>query len=144
MSSLSDFLSFLKLRYSWSTGASQVVPVPKNLPPNAGGIRDTGSIPGSGRSPGGENGNPLQYSYLGNPMNRGAWRATVHSVAKSQTQLKQLSMHRHMSTWSHCGKCHSECQICSIALGSYLKVSGVFQLDKCLVFQISCLFLIEV
>ena len=51
-----------------------------------------------GRSPGGENGNPLQYSYLGNPMNRGAWRATVHSVAKSQTQLKQLSTPRHMST----------------------------------------------
>ena len=144
MSSLSDFLSFLKLRYSWSTGASQGVPVPKNLPPNAGDRRDTGFIPGSGRSPGGENGNPLQYSYLGNPMNRGAWRATVHSVAKSQTQLKQLSMHRHMSTWSHWGKWHGECQICSIALGSYLRVSGVFQIDKCLVFQISCLFLIEV
>ena len=53
-------------------GASQVVPVPKNLPSNAGDIRDIVLIPGSGRSPGGENGNPLQYSYLGNPMNRGA------------------------------------------------------------------------
>ena len=49
---------------------------------NAG---DTGLIPGSGRSPGGGNSNPLQYSCLGNPMNRGAWRPTVHGVAKSWT-----------------------------------------------------------
>ena len=49
---------------------------------NAG---DPGSIPRSGRSPGGENDNPLQYSCLGNPMDRGAWWATVHRVAKSQT-----------------------------------------------------------
>ena len=46
---------------------------------------DLGSIPGSGRSPGEANGNPLQYSYLENPMDRGAWWATVHGVAKSQT-----------------------------------------------------------
>ena len=51
---------------------------------NAG---DLGSIPGSGRSPGGGNGNPLQYSCLENSMDRGAWRATVHGVAKSWTQL---------------------------------------------------------
>ena len=51
---------------------------------NAG---DLGTIPGSGRSPGGGNGNPLQYSCLENPMDRGAWWATVHGVAKSQTQL---------------------------------------------------------
>ena len=51
---------------------------------NAG---DLGLIPGSGRSPGGGNGNPLQYSCLENPMNRGAWWATVHGVTKSQTQL---------------------------------------------------------
>ena len=55
---------------------------------NAG---DTGFIPGSGRSPGGGHGNPLQYSRLENPMDRGAWRATVRGVPKSQTQLKQLS-----------------------------------------------------
>ena len=54
----------------------------KNLPTNAG---DAGSIPGSGRSPGEGNGNPLQYSYPGNPMDRGAWPATVHRVAKSRT-----------------------------------------------------------
>ena len=49
----------------------------KNAPANAGDIRDTGSTPGLGRSPGGENGNPLQYSCLENPMDRRAWRATV-------------------------------------------------------------------
>ena len=50
-------------------------------------VGDPGLIPGSGRSPGKENGNPLQYFCLENPMNRGAWQATVHGVAKSQTQL---------------------------------------------------------
>ena len=63
----------------------------KNSPANAGDSRDVGSIPGSGRSPGGEHGNPIQYSCLENPMNGGAWRATVYRVAKSWTQLKQLS-----------------------------------------------------
>ena len=62
----------------------------KNLPANAG---DSGLILGSGRSPGGGNANPLQYSCLENPMDRGVWRATVHRVAKSQTQLRQLSKH---------------------------------------------------
>ena len=60
----------------------------KNPPAIAGDIRDMGSIPGSGRSPGGGHGNLLQYSYLENPIDRGAWRATVHRVAKSSTQLK--------------------------------------------------------
>ena len=59
--------------------------VVKNPPANAGDIRDVDSIPGSGRSPGEGNGNPLQYSCLGNPMDRGAWQATVHRVAKTQT-----------------------------------------------------------
>jgi len=59
--------------------------VVKNLLANAGDIRDTVSIPGFGRSPGGGNGYPLQYSCLENPMDRGAWQATVHGVAKSQT-----------------------------------------------------------
>ena len=66
--------------------------VVKNPPPKAGDKRDTGSIPGSGRSPGGGNSNPLQYSCLENPMDRGAWRATVHGNMKSQTGL---SMHAH-------------------------------------------------
>ena len=63
----------------------------KNLPANAGGKRDAGSIPRLGRFPVGENGNPLQYSYLENPMDRGAWLATVQRVTKNQTWLKQLS-----------------------------------------------------
>ena len=65
----------------------------KNLAANAGDIRDVGSVPELGRSPGEGHGNPLQYSCLENPMDRGAWWATVHKVAKSQTQLKQLSIH---------------------------------------------------
>ena len=58
----------------------------KSLPANAG---DTGLIPRSGRSPGGGNGNLLQYSCLKNPMDRGAWRATVHRFTKSQTGLSK-------------------------------------------------------
>ena len=57
----------------------------KNPPANAGDVREAGSIPGSGRSPGGGYGNPLQYACLENPMDRGAWQATVHRVTKSQT-----------------------------------------------------------
>ena len=57
----------------------------KNSPANAGAIRDVASILGSGRSPGEGNGNILQYSYLENPTDRGAWQATVHGVPKSQT-----------------------------------------------------------
>ena len=54
----------------------------KNLPDNGGDLRDLGSIPGLGRSPGEGNGNPPQYSFLGNPMDRGDWCATVHGVTK--------------------------------------------------------------
>ena len=57
----------------------------KGLPANARDIRDADSIPGSGRSPGGGHGNPLQYPCQENPMVRGAWWATVHEVAKSRT-----------------------------------------------------------
>ena len=60
----------------------------KNLPVNAGGIRDVGSFSGLGRSPGGGHGNPLQCSCLDNPMDRGAWGVTVHEVAKRQTRLR--------------------------------------------------------
>ena len=60
----------------------------KNPPANAGNISDMGLIPGSGRFPGGGHGNPLQYSCLENPMDRGAWQATVHRVAQSAAQLK--------------------------------------------------------
>ena len=66
---------------------SRVVQVVKNLPANAGDIRDSGLIPGSGRSPGEGNGNSLQYFCLGNPTYREAWCAIVHGVSKSQTRL---------------------------------------------------------
>ena len=71
------------LEVGW--GASQVALVVKNMPANAGDRRDSGSIPGWGRSPGGGHGNPLQCSFLENSMDRVACRATVHGVAKSQT-----------------------------------------------------------
>ena len=73
---------------------SQVVLVVKNPAANAGDVRDASLIPGSGRSPGGGHDNPLQFSCLENPIDRGAWPTTVHRVAKSQTQLKRLCMHR--------------------------------------------------
>ena len=60
----------------------------KNPPAKAGDLRDTGSIPGFGRSPGRGRGNPPQYSCLENPMDRGAWQATVHGVTESRIQLR--------------------------------------------------------
>ena len=65
----------------------------KNPPANAGDIRYVGLIPGLGRSPGRGHGNPLRYSCLENPMDRGDWQATVHGVTKNQTQLKCLTVH---------------------------------------------------
>ena len=70
-----------------------MVLVVKNPPANARDIRDEGLIPGSGRFPGGGQGNPLQYSCLENPMDRGAQQVTIHGVTQNRTQLKQLSVH---------------------------------------------------
>ena len=70
----------------------------KNLPAYAEDIRDAGSIPRSDRSPKGGKGNPLQYSCLENPMDRGAWPAMLHRVIKSWTRLKRLSMHAQLRT----------------------------------------------
>ena len=67
---------------------SQMALMVKNLPASAEDTRDGGSVPGLGRSPRGGHGNPPQYFFLVNPVNKGAWWATVHGVAKSQTQLK--------------------------------------------------------
>ena len=77
-------------------GASQMVLVVRNPLANAGDIRDKSSIPGLGRSPGGGHGNPFQYSWLENSMDRGAWRSKVHGVAQSWTWLKQLSTRTHL------------------------------------------------
>ena len=63
----------------------------KNPPANAGDIRDVGLIPGSGRSPGGRHGNPLQYSCLENPMDRRAWWATVRSIARVRHDWSNLA-----------------------------------------------------
>ena len=76
-----------------SLGAAEAALAVKNPPANAGDAREVGSIPGSGRSPGVGYGNPLLYSCPDNPIDRGGWRATVCRVAKSQTRLKQFSMH---------------------------------------------------
>ena len=71
----------------------------KNPSANAGDIRDMGSIPGLGRSPGGRHGNLLQCSCLENPMDRGAWQASVHGVAESQeSDMIDVTLHAHM----HC------------------------------------------
>ena len=67
-----------------------MVLVVKNLPANARDIRDMGSILGLGRSTGEGNGNPLQYSSLENPMDRGAWRAAVHGVAESDMHIEKI------------------------------------------------------
>ena len=76
-----------------------MVLVVKNLPANAGDVRETGSTSGLGRYPGGGHGNPLHYSCLENPMDRGAWRATVHRIAKSWTWQKWLSTHTPAGIW---------------------------------------------
>ena len=76
----------MKVRWQYTVfRASQVVLEVKYLPVNAGDDRNMGLIPGSGRTPGVGNGNPLQYSCLENPMDRGAWWSKVHGVTKSQT-----------------------------------------------------------
>ena len=81
-----------RLKRRSSSSSSKVALVVKNLLANARDMRDTGSIPGSGRSLGGGHGNPLQYSCPEKPIDRGDWWATVYGVAKSQTWLKWLSM----------------------------------------------------
>ena len=73
----------------------------KNLPGNAGDARDAGSIPGSVGSAGGGNGNPLQYSYLENPMDRAAWWAIVHKVSKSWSGWNKHTHNTHKHTDTH-------------------------------------------
>ena len=73
----------------------------KNPPANSGGTRDSASIPGLGRSPGGGNGNLFQYSCLENPMDKGACRATVHGLAKSRIWLSPACVHTHTHARAH-------------------------------------------
>ena len=72
----------------------------KNLPADTGHIRDAGSIPGLGRSPGGGHGHPLQYFCLENPMDRAAWQATVRGVTKSWAPLTQQRAHKKGLSWA--------------------------------------------
>ena len=81
--------------------ASQVVLVVKKSPADRGDVRDVGLIPGSRRSPGGEHDNPLQYSCLENSIDRRAYWDIVHRVAKSQTRLKRLSMHKYILQYNY-------------------------------------------
>ena len=85
----------------FTTSATWEAPYKVSL--NEGASGDAGSIPESERFPGEENGNPLQYSCLENPMDRGAWWTKVHGVTKSQTRMKQLSMHIREAL----GRCHN-------------------------------------
>ena len=99
-----DQLVNYKPIYLPTNGASSVVLVVENPAANAGD-RDTGLIPGSRRSPGEGNRNPLQYSCLENPMDRGAWQAIVHRVTKSWTQLNQPNMHTcTLELWEDCSR----------------------------------------
>ena len=88
---LNNLLVSKEESYSWASQAALVV---KNLQNNAGDIRDVGQIPGWGRSPGGGNGNQLQYSCLENPMNRGAWQATVPQGHK-ESDMTEATQHTH-------------------------------------------------
>ena len=82
-SDMTEQLMF-NINTSWGFPGGAVVKIP---PANAGDTRDASSVPESGRFPGGRNGDPLQYSCLKDSMNRGAWQAAVHGIAKSQTRL---------------------------------------------------------
>ena len=99
--------SFLKGCIYELTWVSQVALVVKILLANSGDGKDVGWIPGSGRSPEGGHGNPLQYSCLENPVDRGAWQATVHGVPQCWTRLKGLSTHARMNwlAWMTAQKC---------------------------------------
>ena len=81
---------------------SGVVLVVENLPASAGDVRDTGSVPESGKSPGGGHGNPLQYSCLENPLDREAWQATVHRVAELDTTEVTWHAPTHMLSTVRC------------------------------------------
>ena len=126
-------------------GASQVALEVKNLPANVGDIGDMGLIFELGRFPGGGNGNPLQYSCLENPMDRGAWQATVHRVANSQTRLKQLSSHRYKHStdallWRNLTHTLSLEGPCALWPGATPKIKVLSGLNEILEALFACLF----
>ena len=126
----SNTRKFFSTRLPW---ASQVMLVVKNPPANAGDTRDTGSIPGTGRYLAGGNGNPLQYSSLGNSRDREAWWSIAHRVTKSRTWLKQLSTHTQPSLWS-------SSHICTWLLEKpQIWLYGSLSAKWCLCFLIHCL-----
>ena len=99
--------------------------VVKNMPANTGDAKDVGSISGSGRSPGGEHGNPLQYSCLGKFMDRRAWWAIVHGVAKSWTRL---STHTHTHT-------HTQLYCLQITRSTKSKLINTSKMQSCVSFK---------
>ena len=121
------YFQLLFVKSIWYVWASQATQWVKNLPAIAG---DLGLIPGLGKSPGGRHGNTLQYSYLENPMNRGAWWATVHRVAKSQTWLNTHAR----DMWILFLKCSAfqhhlfkrQCFPLNFAIASFSKISWLY------------------
>ena len=103
-------------------GAPQVALVVKNPPANAGDTRDAGSIPELGTSPGRGHGNPLQYSCLENPMDREAWRATIHRVTQNWTQLNMSMGSQRVG--------HSE-QLHFTSLNTHISVSVLLNMISC-------------
>ena len=109
--------------------------VVKNLPAHGRDVRARGWTPGLRRSPGGGYGNPLQYSSLENPMDRGVWRVTVHGVTQSRTWLKWLSTHAHtqISTWKLNTLCSTGLNSPSWEVAGFRKVVSLvpFHADLC-------------
>ena len=110
LTSFSNYPLFILLPFNpFTSWSSQAVLVVKSRPANAGDLRDVSLIPGLRRSPGGGQHNALQYFCLENPMDRGAWRATVHGLAKSWTRLEQLSTHANPLNSQHCPPSAATC-----------------------------------
>ena len=124
---LKNFYFKLNLTQRGLPGGSVV----KNLPTSAGDVRDTGLIPGLGRSPRTGNGYPHQYSCLENSMDRGAWWATVHGVAKSWTLLSKVCVrlhthtHTHTHTHSHRGLISRTPWLCPLSYTPYLVLQRI-------------------
>ena len=107
MQEVSSLVFIQSLLWDGPSKMEAVALVAKNPPINAEDAREVESIFGLGRSPGGENVNPLQCSCVGNPMDRGAWQATVHAAAKSRTRLSTQGTHEEegVNIWWRCGSC---------------------------------------